>query len=240
MPRLDIRAIPYVATILILLAAVFPATAIAQIHDKKIFSSTNLEAGWDMLNAPTSMRWEGNGWIGTDKHKLRWNTAGEVHKSLVEEAEIQLLYSRRISKFFDAQVGVRYDFKPIGTTYAVLGVEGLAPYWFEVGANLFIDHKGNVSARLEAEYDLLITQRLILKPFMELNFSANEVGRRSIGPGLTDIETGLQLRYEIKREFAPYVEFRYSRLVGRTSRLAQLEAEKNQSFSLLLGIKISF
>jgi len=240
MLRLAILAAGRGCLLLLIAVMALPSAGSAQIKDKQIFAGTTIEAGWDAIDRRASMRWEGAGWIGNDTHKFRWKSEGELKRSTLEEAEIQALYSRRIAPFFDAQVGIRYDFSPRGATYAVIGIEGLAPQWFEVGAALFIDHSGNVSARLEAERDLLITQRLILKPFIELNFSANDVARRSIGAGLTDIETGVQLRYEVRREFAPFVEFRYTRLVGKTSHLASADGESKQDLSVLLGVKLAF
>lgn len=240
MLRLSISVAGRWVGLLILAAAALPSTAGAQIKDKQVFAGTNLEAGWDAIDRRKSMRWEGDGWIGNDTDKFRWKTEGELERGTLEEAELQFLYSRSISQFFDALIGLRYDFAPRGATFAVIGVQGLAPQWFEVGAALFIDHAGHVSARLEVERDILITQRLILKPFVELNFAASEVARRSIGPGLTELETGIQLRYEIRRELAPFVEFRYSRQVGRTSDLARAEGEEVQDVSVILGLKVSF
>src|SRR3546814_1331800 len=122
------------------------------------------------------------------------------------EAEVQLLYSRQISDFFDAQVGVRYDFEPDPErAYAVLGLQGLAPQFFEIDTALFVSEKGDVSARFEAEYELLITQRLVLQPLAELNVGVQEVEELGPGPGPTDIGLGLRLRYEITRGFAPYL-----------------------------------
>ncbi len=221
-------------------AGVFCSPATAQIKDKEIFISTKIEAGYDLVDRRKSMRWEGEGWIGNDTHKFWWKTEGEHGRRSLEDAELQILYSRRISRFFDIQAGLRNDFEPKNTTFGVIGVQGLAPYWLEVDLALFIDRHGHVSMRIEADYDLLITQRLILNPFVELNFSANEVPNRLLGPGITDIETGVKLRYEITRELAPYVEFRYARLLGRTSELVQEDGEDKQDISVIVGIKISF
>jgi len=240
MLRLAIRTFGRWRALLVVVAVMLPSMATAEIKDKQVFGGFDIEAGWDAVDRPNSMRWEGDGWIGTDTDKFRFKTEGELKRGTLNEAELQFLYSRSIDPFFEAFVGLRYDFAPRGATYAVLGLQGLAPQRIEVDAALFIDHAGNVSARLEAERDILLTQRLIVKPFVELNFSANEVARRSIGPGLTDIETGVQLRYEVRRELAPFVEFRYTRLVGRTSELARADGEKSQDFSVILGLKVSF
>lgn len=217
-----------------------PYSANALIKDKQIFAGITMDAGWDAIDRPYSMRWEGGFWIGGDMNKFRLKTSGELHNGHVEEAEMQFLYARRISQFWEVQAGIRYDLKPRGTTFGVLGIEGEAPYGFDVGAALFVDHAGNVSARLEADYDLQVTQRLIVRPFLELNFSASNVERRGVGAGLSDFETGVQIRYEIRRELAPFIEFRYTRLVGRTARFARDEGESDHDYSLLIGIRFSF
>lgn len=232
------RALVVAPLVLLLLSVSVPAHAL--IKDKQIFAGITMDAGWDAIDHPYSMRWEGELWAGTDMNKFRLKTSGELHNGLVEEAELQFLYARRISQFWEVQAGIRYDLKPRGTTFGVLGIEGEAPYGIEVGAALFVDHSGNVSARLEADYDLQVTQKLIVKPFLELNFAATSVERRGVGVGLSDLETGVQVRYEVWREIAPFIEFRYTRLVGKTAQFARDEGEGDHDYSLLIGIKFSF
>src|SRR3546814_9278892 len=149
--------------------------------------------------------WDAQGWIGTDYDKLFLKSEGEQPlDGPPEEAEVQLLYSRLISEFFDAQGGVRYDFEPDPErAYAVLGLQGLAPQFLEVVSALFVREKGDVLARFEAAYELLLTQRLVLQPLAELNVGVQEVEELGLGSGPTDIELGLTLRYEITRKFAP-------------------------------------
>ncbi|HKY80646.1 MAG TPA: copper resistance protein B, partial [Sphingobium sp.] len=150
--------------------------------------------------------WEGEGWIGGDINRFAFKTEGdgEVGGPL-ESAELQALYSRAIDPWFNLEAGVRHDIRPEpNRAYAVIGIEGLAPYWFEVGAQAFLSTKGDAHLRLEASYDQRITQRLILQPAAEVNISAQDVPELGIGSGLSDIELGLRLRYELAREFAPY------------------------------------
>jgi copper resistance protein B len=143
---------------------------------------------------PEHWLWDVQGWFGTDENKFWWKTEGELDGDGAEEAELQLLYSRAVSAFWDLQFGVRQNIEPTpSVSYAVVGLQGLAPQWFEIDMAAFIDENGNVSARLEAEYDLLLTQRLILQPRAEL-----DTGPESLG-------IGLRLRYEIRREIAPYI-----------------------------------
>lgn len=187
--------------------------------------------------------WDAQGWRGGDRNKLWLKTEGEYafEEDAFEEAEVQALWSRAISAFFDFQAGVRHDFAPgDDRTFGVLGLQGLAPYWFEVDAALFISDDGNVSARMEAEYELLLTQRLILQPRAELNFAAQDVVEHGVGSGLSTAELGARLRYEIKREFAPYIGVDWSRAVGATADLVRADGGDPSSVSFVAGLRVWF
>ncbi len=189
-----------------------------------------------------TLNWDAQGWIGEDYNKLWLKTEGErFYNGAYEKAEVQVLYSRLISDFFDIQAGVRYDFDPHPRrTFGVIGLQGLAPQFFEVDAALFVSDQGEVSARLSAEYDLLITQRLVLQPSAELNVAAESVRERGVGAGLNDIELGLRLRYEIIREFAPYIGVSWERKLGRTADFARDEGESVDNLSLVTGLRFWF
>lgn len=189
-----------------------------------------------------SFNWDMQGWIGTDDDKFWFKSEGEKPtKGPLEKAEIQALYSWRISDFFDAQAGIRYDYRPGPQRgFAVLGVQGLAPYFIEVDAAMFVSHKGEISARIKGEYDLNITQSLILQPVAEINLSAQNVPERGIGAGISDFELGLRLRYEIVREFAPYVGVVWERKLFRTARYARDEGETAGALSLVAGVRFWF
>lgn len=146
-------------------------------------------------------------WYGGDYNKIWLNFDAESQISEgVEQAEAQLLYSRLIGYYWDFQGGFRYDIKPDPSrAYGVLGLQGLAPGYFEVDLKGFVSEEGDLSARFEAEYDLYVTQRLVLQPALEVNFAAQSVPELGIGSGVNDIELGLRLRYEVFREFAPYI-----------------------------------
>jgi copper resistance protein B len=162
-------------------------------------------------------------------------------KGKTGEAEIQALYSHAIGPYFNLQGGVRYDIRPSPSrAYATIGVEGLSPYMFEVGGALFLSDKGDVLGRLEGYYDQRITQRLLLQPRAELNFAAQDIRANGIGAGLSDIELGLRLRYEIKREFAPYIGVSYDSKIGNTARFARLDGERVKSTSLVFGVRAWF
>ena len=186
--------------------------------------------------------WEGQGWVGGDYRKLWFKSEGEYAEGgKLEEAEIQGLYSRAVTSFFDFQAGVRQDVAPGSRrTFGVVGVQGLAPYWFEIDAALFVSHQGDVSARFEAEYDLRFTQRLILQPRTELNFAVQDVEELAIGSGLSTLETGARLRYELKREVAPYIGVSWLRATGRTADYLRREGEDPSSLSIVVGLRLWF
>ena len=192
--------------------------------------------------------WRGQAFYGGDYDKVRISTRGEYSgaERSFERAEVQLLYSRLIGYFFDAQIGVRQDI-PIrpreGTparTHLVVGIQGLLPNLFELNVQGFVDHRGTVAARIEASYDIYITQRLVAEPEIELEFAANADRPARVGKGLTSFETGLRLRYEITREFAPYVGVSYERAVGETAGLYRRFGEKPEATTAVAGIRLFF
>jgi copper resistance protein B len=186
--------------------------------------------------------WDIQGWYGTDKHKVWLKSEGEQALSdQLQSAEVQLLYGRMISPFFDLQVGLRQDIKPNpDRTFVVAGVQGLAPYWFETDAAVYVSEDGDISLGAEVEYDLLITQKWILQPRLELDLSADDVPRYGTGRGLTDLEFGMRLRYEIRREFAPYAGINWSRKFGQTADYARDNGEPVSTTTLLLGVRVWF
>ncbi len=187
-------------------------------------------------------RWDGSAWFGGDINRLVLKTEGEGNiGGGLEAAEVQALYSRAIGPYTDIQLGVRYDFKPNPSrVYASVGFETLAPGFFDVEGALFLSNKGDLLGRLEGYYDQRITQRLVLQPRAELNFAAQDVPEIGIGSGLSTAELGLRLRYEIRREFAPYVGISYDRSFGDTARFARAEGQGAASTSLVLGIRTWF
>lgn len=187
-------------------------------------------------------RWDGEAWFGGDIHRLTIKTEGEgAFREGVETAEIQALYSRAIGPYFNLQAGVRHDFQPSPTrTYATIGIEGLAPYWFEVEAAAFLSNKGDLLGRLEGYYDQRLTQRLVLQPRVELNLAAQDVPENRIGAGLVDAELGLRLRYEITRQFAPYVGISYEAKTGRTADFARADGQDPATTSFVAGVRLWF
>lgn len=181
-------------------------------------------------------------WYGTSTDRLWIKSNGEgTFGEGFERAEVQALYSRALNPWFDLQAGVRTDFGPgPNRTHLVLGLQGLAPYWFEVDGAAFVSEKGDISARFEAEYDLRITQRLILQPSAEVEFNLQDVPELGLGSGLSTAEAGLRLRYEFVPEFAPYVGVQYERAFGDTADFRRLDGEEAGGWSLLLGVRAWF
>ncbi len=185
--------------------------------------------------------WDAQGWYGGDYDKLWLKSEGEgSFDGAVESAEVQALWSHAIGPFFDLQTGMRYDFEPDGRGHAVLGVQGLAPYMFELDAAAFLSDRGDLTARVEAEYDQRITQRLILQPRAEISLSAQDIPAREIGAGITSFETGLRLRYEFAREFAPYLGVGYESKLGDTADFARAAGADPDRFSFLFGLRAWF
>lgn len=184
----------------------------------------------------------GQAWYGGDIDRLWLKTEIESDFGRApEQAEVQALWSRAIDPWFNLQTGVRYDFQPNPErAHFVLGIQGLAPYWFEVDGALFLSEKGDVTARFEAEYDQRITQRLILQPRVEIDFALQDVPERGVGSGLSKVEAGLRLRYEIAREFAPYVGVEYNETFGDTADFERAEAGDVSHFSFVFGVRAWF
>ncbi len=186
--------------------------------------------------------WETNFWYGGDLNKLWVKTEGEgAFGGELEEAEIQALWSHAIGPYFDLQTGIRYDIRPEPDRgHAVLGVQGLAPYFFEIDAAAFLSTEGDITARIEAEYDQRITQRLILQPRAELNLSAQDIPEIGLGSGVSSLEAGLRLRYEISPQFAPYIGVEWQRDFGDTADFTRAEGGDTDRIVALAGVRFWF
>lgn len=192
-------------------------------------------------------RWDVLGWYGGDYQRLWFKSQGSRNfpSRLGGDAEVQVLYGRLIAPFFDFQAGLRYDrqWGPDGSrgrALAAIGVQGLAPYRFEVEPTLFVSQNGDVSARFTASQDILFTQRLILQPRFETNAAVQTVRRFGVGRGLNDVEAGLRLRYELRREFAPYIGVSWRRSFGETARFLRSEGRDADTWQVLAGVRLWF
>lgn len=187
-------------------------------------------------------RWDGEGWFGGDIDRLVVKSEGSGEGGLgVEDAEVQALYSRAVDPYFDLQAGVREAIGPTpGRTDLILGFEGLAPYWLRVEGALFVSTHGDLLGRLEGYYDEYITQRLVLQPRVELNLAAEDIPRNRIGGGVSEAELGLRLRYEVRRELAPYLGVSWDRKVGRTASLVRSLGENPSAATFVIGARTWF
>ncbi len=169
-------------------------------------------------------RWDGEAWAGTDMNKLWLKSEGFVNSGVISDGDQEALYDRPIPRmrYFDAQAGVRADLDSgPKRVWGAVGIEGLAPHFFEFEPTFYFRDGGHLAARIQGSYDLLLTQRLIVQPQLEMNFYSKQDPARGIGTGLSDIDTGIRLRYELSRKFAPYFGFAYDGTFGSTATFAR-------------------
>ena len=184
---------------------------------------------------------EAQAWAGYDLHKLWVKTEVERVDDKYEEVEWQLLYSRAISPFWNLELGVRNNSIPRPErNWSVIGLHGLAPYYFEIDSALFIGESGRSALRFEAEYELMLTQRWVLVPELELNFFGQTDEETEAGSGLANSELGLRLAYEIRREFAPYIGVNWEKKYGKTADFAEAEGESTDDTQVVIGVSVWF
>ena len=196
-------------------------------------------------SGPDTFRWDIFGWVGTDWNRIWYKTEGsqQLGGGQKGDGDLQLLYGRLIAPFWDFQIGARTE-QSLGTgradarTYAVIGFQGLAPYLFDVEPSLFISDQGQVSARLTVSFDLLLTQRLVLQPRFEGTAAIQSDEKRGMGDGLNETDLGLRLRYEIRREIAPYVGVSWLRQYGETASMSRRDGDLTDSISLVAGVRL--
>jgi len=193
-----------------------------------------------VASGDTGYRWDVEVSNGGDLHKFVFRTEGEGVRDGVDSAEVQALYSRAVGRYTDFQAGVRYDFEPDGRAYASVGVETLFPYWFDVEGALFLSESGDAFARFEGSYDLRFTQRLILQPRVEVTLAAQDVPESDIGSGFSSAEVGLRLRYDIRREFAPYIGVNFEKSLGRSADLVRSSGGEVDETSVAVGLRAWF
>mgnify|MGYP001046256164 CR=1 FL=1 len=185
--------------------------------------------------------WEAEGWYGNDSDKLWLRSEGERSRGRLEDGNVEAFWNRNVATFWSTQLGVRRDFGAGPTrNWAAFGVQGLAPYWFEIQATAYVGPSGRSAARLRADYELLFTQRLILQPELEVNLHGKSDPARGIGSGLTDARLGLRLRYEIRREFAPYLGVVWTRRFGTTADFARADHQAVFDRQWVAGLRIWF
>ncbi len=225
--------------------SVIPLNPLAgQLLDKKVFTFLLVEQlEYAPSGAERPILFDAQGWVGGDYNRLWVKAEGDIATTeSTGDFEAQLLYSRFVARYWDFQAGLRFDSRFGGGGDAsrallVLGFQGLAPYWFELEPALFVSQDGDVSARLTASYDLLFSQRLIVVPDFEIGAAVQDVPELGIGSGFNDLELGIRARYEIVREFAPYVGFSWITLLGKTADLARSQGQPASDGRLVVGVR---
>jgi copper resistance protein B len=198
-----------------------------------------LEGRWNGTNS--EFRWEGQGWVGTDYDKLWIKSEATLSNGTLGDSQQQFLYDRAITTYFDLQGGLRSDIDSRPTrNWAAFGIQGLAPYFFNLELTGYVSGQGHLAAKLEASYDLLLTQRLILQPQIELNLYGKADPARLVGAGFSDIDTGLRLRYELSRNFAPYLGVVYEGRFGQSANYARRLDESTGDFRFAFGVRVWF
>lgn len=191
--------------------------------------------------AGTQLRWDGQGWIGTDLNKLWVKSEGFLDGSTMSDGDHEFLYDRPIPwmRYFDAQVGVRTDLdSDPRRAWAAIGIEGLAPYEFEFAPTFYIRNDGRVAGRMEGAYSFRLRQRLVMEPQAEVNFYSKDDPARKTGSGFSDIDGGLRLRYELTRKFAPYIGYTYSGAYGSSAAYQRQAGDSTHTSSFVFGVRV--
>jgi copper resistance protein B len=213
-----------------------------RLGDEKVFASVlvdNLEAV--RSNGQTTGAYDLTARVGRDYDRLVIKAEGEVSGGKVQESRTEGLWSHAVSTYWEAQLGLRHDGGAgPDRTWLAVGLQGLAPYWFELDATAYVGNGGRTALRLNAEYELLITQKLVLQPRVEANFYGKSDPARDMGKGLSDVTAGVRLRYEFTRQFAPYVGVEWAGRFGETADLARAAGERTRDKRVVAGVHFWF
>ena len=208
----------------------------AGMGDDPLLSKLTIDELEQQDNNEKNIAWDTNLWIGYDLDKIYFYTEGEKPKNSSSQSENQLVYSKAIAPYWDIQYGLGYDKTETNSQkWGVVALQGLAPYFFETRGALLIGDKGDLGLRLEAEYEALFTQKLILTPSIALDAYSKDNLSIGLGKGLSNLTAGMRLRYEIRREFAPYIGLEWSKNFGNTADISPL----NKTYTVG-GIRIWF
>ncbi len=211
---------------------------------QQIFHAFTFDADIGKGNSGLSGATDLDGWIGMDYDRLWLKNQTRAFKNYDSKTEFQALYGRNIAQFWDAQIGVRHDMKTDFTSHSVdyltIGLEGLAPYFFETEAQLFLSNQGNYSGHFKQSVDIFITQKLITQPYAEFDFYSQNVDQLKVAKGLAELEVGTLTRYEITRKLAPYFAIRYNRKTFGTQEIAQTKHDRISNFIASVGLRLRF
>jgi copper resistance protein B len=185
--------------------------------------------------------WDAEGWYGGDTNKVWLRSQGQRVAGTTQGARVDVLWDHTLARWWSFQAGGRQDFGAgPGRTWAAIGVQGLAPYWFDTEATFYVGEQGRTAVRLKTEYELLFTQRLILQPEGEANLYGKSDPARHLGSGLSDLEIGLRLRYEVRREFAPYIGVVWARQFGGTANRVGESGGNPSDVQFVAGVRAWF
>lgn len=219
--------------------AAFPEVQGHSVHDDRVnYRVLFDQLEWQRIHGAQGLRWDNKSWVGGDVNRFWLKSEGEAVDGIVDEAEVQLLYARAVSRWWELVAGVRHDLRPSPQhTWFAFGIQGLAPHWFEIDLTGYVGSAGHTAARLEVEYELLLTNRLIMQPLVELSLSGKDDPDRGIGAGLSTGEVGFRFRYEVRRELAPYVGVVWHRKLFGTAEFANASGRDTGGWHLVGGLR---
>lgn len=222
--------------------AAFPRVDGHSVHDKAIHVFVLVDQlEWLPRGGENGLNLDSKGWVGGDLNRFWYRLESDIENRRIGELRADLLYGLSIGRWWDLVGGIRQDVRPgPAQTWAAIGIQGLAPYWFEVEATAYFDKSGRTHFRFETEYELLLTNRLVLQPLVELELYGQAIPERGIGAGLSRGEYGLRLRYEIRREIAPYVGVTWDKKYGATANFARTVGESPGAARLAIGLRTWF
>lgn len=222
--------------------AAFPDVEGHAVHDRSVNYFVLLDQfEWHAAEGANGLNIDSRGWVGRDRDRLWFRAEGDGEGGRVGDAQTHVLYGRQFARYWDLVGGVRQDFRPgPAQTWAAFGVQGLAPYWFDIEATGYVGASGRTHARFEVEYELLFTNRLVLQPLFEAELVGKSDHERGVGAGLSTTDVGFRLRYEIRREFAPYFGVTWSNKWGKTADFAEAAGEDTGGARFVTGLRLWF
>ena len=222
--------------------AAFPDVEGHAVHDQAVNYFVLLDQfEWQAADEGRGLDLDATGWIGRDRDRLWLRAEAGSEGDRLGEAQAHVLYGRQFSRWWDIVAGVRQDFRPgPAQTWAAIGVQGLAPYWFEIEATAYVGAAGRTQARFEVEYELLLTNRLVLQPLVEVEIVGKSDPERGVGAGVSTTDAGFRLRYEVRREIAPYLGVAWSNKWGKTADFAEAAGEETGGARVVAGLRLWF
>jgi copper resistance protein B len=194
-----------------------------------------------LIGSDNELRWDAEGWIGTDMNRLWLKSEGFAGSGTVSDGDDELLYDRPIphTRYFDAQAGVRADVDSNPSrVWAAVGVEGLAPYFFNFEPTFYMSDGGHMAGRINGSWDLFLTQRWVVQPQAELNFYSKDDPARQTGSGFSDIDAGIRLRYEVNRKINPYIGWAHDGKFGNSALYSHQSGEATRNSSFVFGLRV--